>query len=149
MIKTTNAPISGWPDFDFRSLPLNPLSRKQLAGIYNHVRASGSVPPHRSKLLTDVIIPAIFVPERGLYLPASDNIRLFRKLRVYRDRIDASFATFPRGPIAVAFFGNALLIPPGYGTASFRHRDAAMPALRVTNAGFLAVTLEIDCKNSR
>ena len=64
MIKTTNAPISGWPDFDFRSLPLNPLSRKQLAGIYDHVRASGSVPPHRSKLLTGVIIPTIFVPVR-------------------------------------------------------------------------------------
>ena len=43
----------------------------------------------------------------------------------------------------------ALLIPPGYGTASFDHRDAALPALRVTNAGFLAVTIEIDCKDSR
>ena len=86
MIKTTDASISGWPYFDFRGLPLDPLSRKQLAGIYDHVRASGSVPPHRSKLLTGVIFPAIFVPERGLYLPASDNIRLLRKLRVYCER---------------------------------------------------------------
>ncbi len=146
MIKTTNASISGWPDFDFRSLPLDPLSRKQLAGIYDHVRASGSVPPHRSKLLTGVIFPAIFVPERGLYLPASDNIYLLRKLRVYCERFEASFATFPRRPVAVPFFSNALLIPPGYGTASFDHHDAALPALRVTNAGFLAVTIEIDCK---
>jgi hypothetical protein len=146
MIKTTDASISGWPYFDFRGLPLDPLSRKQLAGIYDHVRASGSVPPHRAKLLTDVIIPAIFVPERGLYLPASDNIRLLRRLPFYRERFEASFAAFPRGPVAVPFFSNALLIPPGYGTALFRHHDAAMPALRVTNAGFLAVTLEIDCK---
>ena len=137
MIMTTNASISGWPDFDFRSLPLDPLSRKQLAGIYDHVRCRGSVPPHRSKLLTGVIFPAIFVPERGLYLPASDNIYLLRKLRVYCERFEASFATFPCRPVAVAFFSNALLIPPGYGTSSFDHHDAAMPALRVTNAGFM------------
>ncbi len=110
---TTNASISDWPDFDFRSLPLDPISRNQLAGIYGHVRASGSVPPHRSKLLTGFVIPAIFVPERGLYLPASGNIYLLRKLRVYCERFEASFATFPGGPVAVAFFSNALLIPPG------------------------------------
>ncbi len=145
-IVTTNASISDWPDFDFRSLPLDPNSRKQLAGIYDHVRASGSVPAHRSDLLTGVIIPTIFVPERGLYLPAFGDIYLLRKLRAYSERFEASFATFPHGPVAVAFFSNALLIPPGYGTESFNRHDAAKPILRVTNAGFLVVTIEIDCE---
>ena len=41
----------------------------------------------------------------------------------------------------------SFMIPEGYGTAEFNVDIAPAPKLRLTNIGFLIVTLEYDCKN--
>ena len=49
-------------------------------------------------------------------------------------------------PFPAPLFTNALLIPPGYGGASFHPDEAPRPLDRATNIGFLVVTIEFDCR---
>ncbi len=46
----------------------------------------------------------------------------------------------------LCFFGNPLLLPQGWDNSNFDIGLAPKPALRVTNAGFVVVTIEHDCK---
>ena len=138
--------VSLWPDFDFRSLPLCDASRKQLAGIYEYVKKTGVIPKAKGKLL-QLLQRRVYDEGRGLYIPFSDRVKLFRKDPVHSKSLHGSPNTLLKEPCKFQFFTNALLIPPGYGTSTFDLKQAAPPKLRVTNAGFLVVTLEMDCED--
>ena len=86
----------------------------------------------------------VCVSESGLYLPISDFVDLFKKLPELSTVGKLLPQAAPNSPVPVSFFSNPLLIPPGYWEARFDAKNAAAPKLRLTNAGFLIVTVEID-----
>ena len=137
-----------WPNFDFRKLPLSQTSRKQLAGIYENVRKSGNVTSSKSETsYTDFVVKNAYVPSRGLYVPIADDVFLTGKLPTFSEQLALNPSAFPQTPIPTQFFTNALLIPSSYGTPAFDADGADSPTVRVTNAGFLVVTVEFDCEN--
>jgi hypothetical protein len=137
----------GWPEFDFRKLPLRDASRKQLAGIYENIRKTGNVPSSKLTLVAEFIIKSAFVPKRGLYLPISDYVGLTGKFPTFSEQLALNGSLFPRAPFPTQFFTNPLLIPSGYGTLTFDENAADSPTMRVSNGGFLIVTIEFDCSS--
>ena len=142
--------IHDLPTFDFRAVSLSQASCEQLAKIYESVRRGGKAALDRSGL-RNLLIANCFDPIRGIYVPTSHDVFLVGKLPTLSEQIiqprhcvDGSSPIFPFG---AAFFLNALMIPEGYGTAEFNVDIAPAPRLRLTNIGFLIVTLEYDCKN--
>src|ERR1700722_13430492 len=88
---------SGWPDFDFRKLPLRDTSGKQLAGIYENVRKGGKVPAGKSAL-AKLIANNAYLPDRGLYLPISDYVGLGGKLPTFSRQLALDGSPFPGAP---------------------------------------------------
>jgi hypothetical protein len=136
----------GWPDFDFRKLPLRDASRKQLAGIYENVWKNGNVPATKSTLVK-LIVSNAYLPDRGLYLPVSDYVQLDGKLPVFSTHLALNGSSFPQEPFSTQYFTNPLLIPSGYGSFTFDKNAADSPTMRVSNGGFLIVTIEFDCSS--
>ena len=91
----------------------------------------------RPKLL-ELLQGSVYDEARGLYIPFSDHVDLYRKKPVHSKASRGSSSAFTKEPGKFQFFGNALLIPPD-------PMQITSPTLRVTNAGFLAITLEMDC----
>lgn len=141
---TQASPVSLWPDFDFRRLPLCNTSQKQLGGIYEHVKTRGAIPRAKSKLL-QLLHASVYDEGKGLYIPFTDDVYLLGKGPGHSKASHSSPNALSKGPITFEYFTNALLIPVGYGTDAFVWKQATPPKLRVTNAGFLVVTLEMDC----
>jgi hypothetical protein len=141
---TETPPVSLWPDFDFRRLPLCNTSCKQLGGIYERVRA-GTVPKAKTKLL-QLLLASVYDERRGSYIPFSDDVYLAGRGPVYSEALHSSWGAFHKEPFRFQFFMNALQIAPRYGTDAFDPNQIAAPKLRVTNTGFLVVTLEMDCE---
>ena len=133
-----------WPDFDFRRLPLRDASRKQLAGIYENVRKTWSVPASKSAL-AGVIAKYAYQPKRGLYVPISDYVHLDGKLPVFSEQLALNGSSFPQVSFSAQYFTNTLLIPSGYGSFTFDKKAADSPTMRVSNGGFVIVTMEFDC----
>src|SRR5207342_1656301 len=52
----------------------------------------------------------------------------------------------PLKPFGAALFTNALVIPNGWRRPDFDPETAPAPRLRLTNIGFLIVTIEYDCE---
>jgi hypothetical protein len=135
--------ISSWPEFDFRGLPLCNASQKQLAGIYEHVKKTGTVPKSKTKLL-QVLQGNAYDEGRGLYIPFSDDVYLVGKEPVHSKALNGSSDARSKEPSKFQFFSNALLVPPRYGSDTFDLKEIT-PPLRVTNPGFLVITHEMDC----
>jgi hypothetical protein len=131
-----------WPDFDFRKLPLRDASRKQLAGIYENVRKSGNVPAGKLAL-TKLIVNNAYLPHKGLYLPISDYVSLTGKLPTFSEQLALTGSPLPGAAFPTQYFTNPLLIPSGYGTLTFDVGSADKPKMRVSNGGFLVVTMEV------
>ncbi|OSI60501.1 hypothetical protein BSZ15_02010 [Bradyrhizobium canariense] len=94
--------------------------------------------------LTQRLLSCAFDPNRGLYVPLGSHPYL-------RSRMTEDFGSLPERIRAdegtpLCFFGNPLQLPQGWDGPSFDIEVAERPTLRATNAGFLVVTLEHDCK---
>jgi hypothetical protein len=133
--------IAALPRFDFRSLPLCEASKSQLANIYDYVLKNGVLPNHKTKLLNDFILKNAYAPERGLYVPVTNDVVLPGKSPKFSERVAANFSIAHE----LAYFTNALAIPEGWDSNAFDPGDAPKPLERATNAGFLFVTIEHDC----
>ncbi|MCK1586932.1 hypothetical protein [Bradyrhizobium sp. 169] len=81
---------------------------------------------------------------RAVYVP-------FGSHQYLRGRITEDFSALPEAITAdtgtpLCFFGNPLLLPQGWDSATFDIDAVEQPSLRATNAGFLVATIEHDCK---
>jgi hypothetical protein len=94
--------------------------------------------PSRTKLL-DKLVKNAYAAERGTYVPVSEHVYLVGKLPDFSVGVQRVVAPFP-----YPYFTNTLLIPPGFGTIDFDAERAAKPIMRVTNGGFLVITIEFD-----
>ena len=92
-----------------------------------------------------MLAPNIYDRDRGLYLPISDKLFLTGKLPDFSELDAALPISSPATPVWAAFFANPLTIPPGYEKVGFDPKTAAPPTLRLTNAGYLVLTAELDC----
>ena len=133
------------PAFDFRKTPLSRPAQEQLAKIYKSVRAGGEAASKRSGL-RNLILKNIFDPVRGTYIPVSPNVYLLGKLPTVSQLVVHSDRSNPLEPFGAALFTNASMIPEGWGTTGFDPETAPAPKVRLTNIGFLIVTIEYDCK---
>jgi hypothetical protein len=142
--------INELPIFDFRTVSLSSASCEQLAKIYESVRRGGKAESSRSAL-RNLLIKNCFDPIRRIYIPASSDLKLPGKLPTLSEQIiqprHCIAGSSPIFPFGAAFFTNALMIPKNYGTAEFNVDIAPAPKLRLTNIGFLIVTVEYDCTN--
>jgi hypothetical protein len=86
-----------------------------------------------------MLVAAAHLPTEGTYIPLSPRPKVKRKLPDVRDYPKAVHV-----PAPFTFFTNPLVLPAGYGTPCFDVEHAPMPILRVTNGGWLIVTLEFD-----
>jgi hypothetical protein len=132
------------PDFDFRSTTLSPRDRDQLSRIYDAAQKGGDALTSRSRL-KNLLTKDIYDTTRGAYLPISENVYLEGKLPSYLKLVgkvgcDAG-PPFPRN---AQFFSNGLLIPRDYGKPGIDPKSFPSPTMRLTNIGFLIVTLEFD-----
>ena len=143
-----NSCVNELPDFDFRAVSLSRSSCEQLARIYEAVRVTGSNAASERTGLRNLLIENCFDPIRGIYVPTSPHVFLPAKLPTVSEEISRIStpisAIFPFGAV---YFTNPLVIPQGYGTAVFNPANAPAPKTRLTNIGFLIVTLEYDCSN--
>lgn len=132
------------PIFDFRAISLSRSSGEQLAKIYEAVQANAD---SSRSVLRNLIVENCFDPRRGIYVPITDDVKLIGKLPIISEKIARlGIHKSPIFPFGAALFTNALVIPNGYGTGKFDPKDAPAPKTRLTNIGFLVVTLEYDCQ---
>jgi hypothetical protein len=103
--------------------------------------------PATKSTLVKLIVSNAYLPDRGLYLPVSDYVRLDGKLPVFSEQLGLNGSSFPQEPFSTQYFTNPLLIPSGYGSFTFDKNAADSPTMRVSNGGFLIVTIEFDCLN--
>ncbi len=129
------------PTVCFRKLPLSGALRHQLASIDKSRQQS----PCQKMALAGKLLANAVDRTRGIYLPLSSHLYLPAKLTENFEelphRITADVGT------SLSFFGNALLLPPGYDAPSFDVDQALAPTLRATNAGSVFVSIEHDCQN--
>lgn len=135
---------SAWPECDFRKSKLSLTSQKQLAGIYQYVIKEGVVPKDKAGFINKVLARHVYDQEKWIYVPLSNTVKLIGKLPVFAKIPKILPIACPETPSWTPFFGNPLTIPAGYEEIDFIAEDAAAPILRLTNAGFLVVTAELD-----
>jgi hypothetical protein len=133
---------SSFPDIDFNKASLSRSARRQLTEIVRTIsRQDGA----GRTGLRNLILQNVFDLNRGTYVPLAQDFYLKGKL----PDVSRTLVGLSRSPVLVPFpaplFTNALLIPPGYGGASFYPDEAPRPLERATNIGFLIVTIEFDC----
>jgi hypothetical protein len=91
----------------------------------------------------------LYDPTKGMYVPTSHHLYLDGKLPAVSEqlaRIDRQYDA--GGSFGAALFTNALVIPEGYDLADFDSDKAPAPKLRLTNIGFLIVTVEHDTEDT-
>ena len=129
--------------FDFSKTSLSSRSRQQLTNITEAIRPRSKAAESRSSLIR-LIEAHRFDPGKGLYIPTSNDVEQPGKLPRIFERLSPS--GFPTSAFPRCFFGNALCVPRGYGSASLNEREVPKPKHRMANVGFLFVTIEHDCK---
>jgi hypothetical protein len=117
--------------FNFRALPLSVAARNRLGAIAE----SQIQHPHQRCELLKIILAAAYDPQRGLYVPLSAKAELPEYLT--EDIENLPVAVSPLVGWRHTLFNNALML---------RVSGSPMPSTRSTNAGFLVVTHEFDCK---
>ena len=131
-------------DFDFKMLRCSPNNRQRLAKIYKDVQSTKGAAERRLHLL-DLLTACSFNPSHGVYVPFSETVYLLRKLQ--KPPVKIEFLTAPINQhFPYTFFTNPLVLPLGYDEPDFDIEHAPAPKDRLTNAGFIVVTSELDCE---
>ena len=86
-----------------------------------------------------------FDPTRGVYVPFSETVFLPGKLQRPPVKIETLTAPINQH-FPYTYFTNPLVLPVGYDAPDFEIEHAPAPKDRLTNAGFIVVTLELDCE---
>ena len=136
-------PPPHFPDVDFTTTPISKASGRQLAEI-----ARGISRPNAGRRtgLRDLILANVFDSGRGLYVPLSPRVNLPGKLPDVSKSAGGIVPCQNVTPFPASLFTNPLLIPPGYERPGFNAGQAPKPKNRATNAGFVLVTIEFDCR---
>ena len=129
-------------EFDFSTTQLSSASRQQLRNITKAVKPGTKAAESRSALLR-FIVDHRYDPTKGFYVPLSDDVWLRGLLPIHSSLVGPT--DFPSAPFPHCYFTNALSIPAGYGTEEFDPDALPAPKHRVTNVGFMVVTIEYDC----
>jgi hypothetical protein len=134
---------SSFSEIDFNKTLLSSSARRQLTEIVRTI----SRPDGAGRTgLRNLILRNVFDLNRGTYVPLAQDFYLKGKL----PDVSRTLVGLSRSPVLVPFpaplFTYALLVPPGYGGASFYPDQAPRPLERATNIGFLIVTIEFDCR---
>ena len=133
-------------DFDFKMLRCSPNNRQRLAKIYKDVQSPETKGAAERRLhLLDLLTACSFDPTRGVYVPFSETVYLLGKLQKPPVKIETLTAPIDRH-FPYTFFTNPLLLPVGYDAPDFEVEHAPAPKDRLTNAGFIVVTSELDCE---
>src|SRR5690349_19277060 len=130
--------------FDLYDLPFLSMDERRRLGGIQHAR-SPQTKRRSGMALCNLLLDSRRNDAQGWYLPLSNSKYLKRKLTEFPSvpiSIDPSLGT------PLLYFGNPLLLPEGQGKAGFCIEEAPQPIERVTNGGFLIVTLEYDPKNA-
>ena len=136
-----NLLIELFPAFNFRQLPLSKAAREQLARRYEAVRSGKG---DGRSVLQAWILDHAYDQEAGAYVPAAFNVYLKGKLPDISEHLPPS-KSLPSA-LRPSYFTNPLMIPRGYGHPDFNENSGPRPKHRLTNIGYLIVTLEYDCK---
>jgi hypothetical protein len=129
--------------FDFKELRCSLNNRQRLAKIYKDVQSPQTTGAAERRLrLCNLLATCAYDPKRGLYVPLSNTIYLRGKLQ--SPLIELPTLTVPVQRHFYSFFSNPLVIPPGHGLPDFDSDLAATPIDRLTNAGWMVVTVEFD-----
>lgn len=125
---------------DLWQLPLSKGVRRRLASLND----SRQRYPNQKMALAQRLLSHALDTKRGLYVPLGSHPYL-------RARLTEDFGSVPDSISAdegtpLCFFGNPLLLPQGPGRDDFDIEKVERPILRATNAGFVVVTIEHDCK---
>jgi hypothetical protein len=86
-----------------------------------------------------------FDPTRGVYVPFSETVYLLRKLQKPLVKIETLTAPINQ-PFPYTYFTNPLVLPDRYDAPDFEIEHAPAPKDRLTNAGFIVITSELDCE---
>jgi hypothetical protein len=136
-----------FPTFDFGSLNLTSIARRQLAKIYRPVQSQAHGRYQKTDL-RDILCVHAFDRKSGIYVPLSQNVYLNKRLPTESKRMPPVAKHSLVTPFPAVYFMNPLIIPENYGTVVFNADLAPNPSSRVANAGFIIVTIEHDCKSS-
>ena len=132
-----------FPIVDFKKAPLSKSAKHQFAEIIRTI----SRPDGGGRTgLRNLILRNAFNVDRGVYVPIGDDVYLPGKLPDISRTVVNMGPSQELVPFAAPFFTNGLVIPAGYGTATFCAEQAPAPLERATNIGFLVVTIEFDCQ---
>lgn len=128
------------PIVDFWRLPLTKAIVRRLASIAE----SRLRYPNQKMDLAQRLFSCGLDLSRAVYVPFGSHPYL-------RGRMTEDFSALPKAITAdegtpLCFFGNPLLLPQGWDSPTFDIGRVDQPSLRATNAGFLVVTVEHDCK---
>jgi hypothetical protein len=131
-----------FPEIDFNETPLSSSSKRQLAGITRTI----SRPDGAGRTgLRGLILKNVFDESRGTYVPIGHDVYLEGKLPQVSRTLFGIGPSTDLHPFPGRYFTNGLLIPAGYGTATFNVAAAPKPSARATNIGFLVATIEFEC----
>ena len=120
---------------NFWCLPLAQTVRRRLAAI-NELRHRS---PRQKMVLADRLLSCAYDTARGLYVPLVRNVRTLDKLTEDFSQVPSLLSADTGTPLS--YFSNALLLPV---TGVLGSPQAVKPMHRITNAGFIAVTIEHD-----
>jgi hypothetical protein len=133
-------------DFDFKMLRCSPNHRQRLAKIYKDVQSPETKGAAERRLhLLDLLTACSFDPTRGVYVPFSETVFLPGKLQKPPVKIESLTAPINQH-FPYTYFTNPLVLPLGYDAPDFEVEDAPAPKDRLTNAGFIVITSELDCE---
>jgi hypothetical protein len=133
-------------DFDFKMLRCSRNHRQRLAKIYKDVQSKKTKGAAERRLhLLDLLTACSFDQSRGVYVPLSETVFLLSKLQKPLVKIETLTAPINQH-FPYTYFTNPLLLPLGYHVPGFDIEHAPVPKDRLTNAGFIVVTSELDCE---
>jgi hypothetical protein len=123
---------------EFRKLPLSLTTRRRLGAIDDSRHGH----PRQKMVLADKLLSCAYDPMRGLYIPLVSHKRVPGKITEDFGKVPRQLSASEGTPYSL--FCNALLLP----TTSFEMEgdlpSLVKPMLRITNPGFVVVTIEHD-----
>ena len=123
---------------DFWQLPLSPAVRRKLASIDKSRKRY----PAQKMALADKLLSCASDPVRGLYIPLVSHKRVPGKITEDFGRVPRQLSASEGTPYSL--FCNALLLPPASLEMEGDFPGVVKPMLRITNPGFVVVTIEYD-----
>lgn len=136
-----NSPSAATCSVDFWKLPLSKTTRRRLAAI----EESRYRQPRQKMMLADRLLSCAHDSVRGIYIPLVSHVWVPGKITVDFDNVPTSISA--SDGTELSFFCNALLLPIerlGIGEGGEGLARSVNPMLRITNPGFVVVTIEHD-----